>query len=512
MDGGVDEADLSVDFILSLDYYNYIKQLVISHVPPDKVQETMITLWDIHKHSVELAMSFQPISSDADIELETWLPTTNYTAEEQREILVARDTIWTEKNLARKCFLKAESYPEIKWPRPIKGRDLESKAKDGAAFSKINEHLFNNIQYFIKTIPVDKRAERLYELLKEHKRLVLTDFSSFESHFIDCIMFAIEFPLYIILTRQVKRLQKWRQDLLLLLRANPCKFRDFTLSCMSRASGEFNTSSGNGWSNVVLYTYTTRVKGCIEQKGQFEGDDGITGTKPQSAEPTTRDFHKLGWSCKLEVTTKFEEASFCGLVSDIDDLITVCDVREYLANFGWTRQQYLNANQTTIKALLRSKGYSAISQYPGTPIIDALGHYALRMTDSIEVEKRIDRLMKSNDLADSRYKSAKIKEMIEQLRGKIPARKPSPMNTRLLVEKLYGVTVNQQLQVEKYLDEKADISPLDIDHLIDFPVVWRDCWESFTSDSKYATIDPVKELEEFRKYSQHYPGSIDLQI
>jgi len=42
------------------------------------------------------------------------------------------------------------------------------------------------------------------------------------------------------------------------------------------------------------------------------------------------------------------------------------------------------------------------------------------------------------------------------------------MKTRLLVEKLYKITVEQQFAMEKYLNEQTVIGPLDIPFISDF--------------------------------------------
>jgi hypothetical protein len=52
------------------------------------------------------------------------------------------------------------------------------------------------------------------------------------------------------------------------------------------------------------------------------------------------------------------------------------------------------------------------------------------------------------------------------------------MNTRLLVEKLYNITVEQQLYIERYLDDLIILQPLNID--LPFPSVWREFYSIYS--------------------------------
>lgn len=453
-----------------------------------KIKQTCDVLWDMRKFAIHLAMTFEPIPADFDDSLEAWLAKTSYTEVDKQKF---RDEIEERDYLKRidracKCFIKAETYPEIKFPRPIKSRTDRFKAKMGPIFQGINEQLFARTEYFIKKIPVNERPEFIKNKFGNASKFKCTDFSSFEAHFIDCIMFAIEWPLYMWMTKDLPNATEFRKELETLLRRNVCKFIDFVIDCMSRASGEMNTSSGNGWVNLVIFLYITTCKKALIALGLFEGDDGVTTTTPDSSSPTTKDFEDLGWLCKVIDVDKFEEASFCGIVAHEDDLINVCDIRAYIADFGWTRQQYLNANNTTIMALLRAKGYSAVYQYPGCPIIDALGHYALRVTDHDFVRKKMNKMLKEGRLADSRYKNHMFVTMFETMKHKRPERIKTPMQTRLLVERMFNIPVSRQLEIETYLDELNEITPLNID--IDVPDVWRYNTETFVASEIYFEV------------------------
>lgn len=503
-----------IDTVINQHRYDRLKNLISTHLPAHKVQDTLAVYWDMCKHATELAIGKLPkLHKDVDTTYKTWMDGTKYPAAVKRKFDTARfniDNIKAELRKICKAFIKAESYPEFKLDRPIKSTTDEMKTLIGAMFQLINDHLFELREFFIKKYPVEDRAKVLAETLDMMMDILCTDFSAFESHFIDFVMFSIETPMYMWISSDLPKASIWLILIEFMMEIRTCKFKDFVLHSMSRASGEMNTSSGNGWSNLVLYTYVARVKGATEHKGKFEGDDAITTTKPNRCSPTTQDFKDLGWICKLEKHTKFEEASFCGIVADLDDLDNVTDVKQYVCEFGWTKQQYLRANDTTIRALIRAKGYSAIYQYPGCPIILALGHYALRITNDDPAIAKLNKMIEKGTVMDSRYKSIKFQELLERHKMTIPARKEIKPNTRALVEKLYDIPIQEQIKIEEYLDNKNDISPL-VFSMSSIPEVWEWTWENFVSDQIEAVVTPHKQIEEFRIWARNIPN-ITLEI
>lgn len=465
---------------LSKSNYQRLCDMARLRVPLSCIASTVDVLWDMRKFVVASCYEFPYLEPTFDDSLETWLERSNYSALDKivfRNLMEQRSDLQPEDRKC-KCFIKAETYPEFKYPRPIKSRSNRFKAKMGPIFQGINDCLFSQIKYFIKKIPVNERPKHLFEALGLGSADE-TDFSAFESHFIDIIIWTIEIPFYHWCLQSLS-CQWFKDELETLLKPNRCIFKDFVIDSMSRASGEMNTSSGNGFANKTLFHYTSIVKGAKRVVGKFEGDDGLTKVFPEHCAPTADDYTDLGWVCKLIKHPSINSASFCGIVSDPVDLINICDVRAYLADFGWTRQQYLEANQTTIKALIRAKGYSAIYQYPGCPIIDALGHYALRITDSDIVEKKMLKMYKKGHLGDSRFKNIKFQHIFDTLIGKIPSRIFSPDATRLLMESKFSVPVQKQIEIEDYLDNLQHITNLNIE--LDVPEVWRYTYDTFVNN------------------------------
>lgn len=487
--------------------YNIMINMLKKYMTPDKIQTTAAVLWDTRKHAVELAMTFPRAGPEFDREFLTWIEGTKYpnsVKEKFKRVFDNKDSMPEKKKRRCKDFNKAESYPEYKLYRPIKSTTDEKKTEIAPEFQAVNKCLFSDTTKFIKTVPVEERAEHLMKILDmTAEEFICTDFSSFEAHFIDVIMFIIELPFYLwVMSNNTDH--AWELELELLLGARECVTKDFILYSMSRASGEMNTSSGNGWSNLILNTYVTRVKSATKFDANIEGDDGISTTKPPESRPTTQDFFDLGWTCKLDAHKTFSTASFCGIVADPTDKINVTDVRAYLCEFGWTKQQYVNANETTLKALIRAKGYSAVFQYHKCPIIDELGRYALRITDTFRVQQKFEKILRKSGFGDNQYKKEKFAELYARRKDNFPPRQDIPMATRQLVEDLYAVTIQEQLDLERYLREKQELSP--IETTIQLPEIWRFNWDNYTTNDKNISVDPENELAQFKIWARQIPN------
>lgn len=482
-----------------------------SSIPAIHRERTFKVLWDMRIFSAQLAKQFQQLPFDYDTSKEAWLAKTSYTQKEKEKFLsIAKNKGENIIDKDKRCasFIKAETYPEFKFPRPIKSRSDKYKAEVGPFFQGINECLFEQTKFFIKKVPVKDRPNWLKQILFPAEIFDCTDYSSFEAHFIACVIYAIEFPLYCWITDHCDQSRCFRNNISALLEINVCEFKDFIVECFSRASGEMNTSSGNGYANLCVFKYITTCKLASETKEQFEGDDGITKTIPASSRPTTEDYLTLGWTCKLESTPNFSHASFCGIVADPDELVNVCDIKNYIVDFGWTKHQYIDANYSTVLALIRAKGFSAIYQYPSCPIIDALGHYALRITNSDVVHRKMIKMINKGQTSDNRYKAEQQKVMLEAVTRKFPARLDSPPKTRHLVEEHFKIPVSKQLEVERYLDSLQTMKPLQIE--LDFPECWAYNNQTYVDILSMENNVPMQ-INNFNKFIQEIcPGTVPV--
>jgi hypothetical protein len=282
-----------------------------------------------------------------------------------------------------------------------------------------------------------------------------------------------EFELYQYMTQYLPEGGEWF-DLVkeAMAGVNACDFKDFTVKVpCTRMSGEMNTSLGNGFTNLMVLLFLARENGCTHVEAVVEGDDSaavMTGPRP-----TAEQFASLGLNCKVEFHDSIETMSFCGLVFDAGDLVNVTDPREVLASFGWSTHQYVAARSTVLKQLLRCKALSMAHQYPGCPIISSLAQFGLRVTRSVDIRKFVTETGKFDQWTRDKYINALRDEK------KIVRREP-PMNTRLLVEKLYGITVNQQRRLEEWLDSQTELVPIPtLKILCNTPDEWTDYYQKY---------------------------------
>lgn len=365
-----------------------------------------------------------------------------------------------------KAFLKEEFYRDydldtpgkLKAPRFINARTKYITAAVGPIVKKMESITYelrmrqgagprvvaSDLPWFIKHVPVAERPltiEKLRQFITPRSTIIATDHTAFEAHFTAELMAACEFQLY-----------HW------LARRNPTAERvitDFERICTglsvadaghfhilieaTRRSGDVTTSLGNGFTNLMLMLFcASRVK--CEAWGFVEGDDGLFVLTPSCGVlPSIAQFRALGMDLKLETCADLSEASFCGQVYVPGEMRVVTDPLWFLAKSAW----YLGSDCTQVSdrvalQLLRARAMSGLAQYAGCPVVHA---WCLRaLSDSIGVTPRY------NLRGTTPYAALDLGD----ISGKIQrlAAEPVTPAARLLVEKVYGLSVTAQLKAE----------------------------------------------------------------
>jgi len=425
--------------------------------------------------------NFVSLPSDVDVSVESWLERTNYPdwrKKELREAWEAVDDIWdpkkAQKYFACASFIKDEVYPTPKHARTINSRSDAYKCALGPIFKLIEEEVFKN-PAFIKHVPMEKRPDYILEMLhREGAKYIATDYTAFESQFVVELMAACEFELYSYMVRNLPSGPDFNKLVGKVIGGrNVCKFREFVVQLDgTRMSGEMCTSLGNGFSNLMFMLYTCQKVGCERVIGVVEGDDGLFTMIGNP--PTKEDFAELGLVIKAETHTKLETASFCGMVFDLEDRRIISDPRKILATFGWTSRQYARVRPHKLRGLLRCKALSLAYQYPGCPIVAALSRYGLRVTERSDASIGLTR----RDL--SSWEKDRISEAIAITSR--PCDIEVGMNSRRLVEELYGITVEAQVKIEKYLDSLQSLQMFKNDQIDEImPKIWQDHFDSYSS-------------------------------
>lgn len=422
-----------------------------------------------------------PLSPDEDVSVEHWLEQCPYPAYRKKELLELFYSVLdpSDPRYAKcKSFMKDETYPSYKHARAINSRHDYFKCRMGPIFKAIESVVYKHPS-FIKHVPVKDRAQYIFDMLfAPGAKYIATDYTAFESLFVQELMNACEFELYDYMTQHLPCHDEFMGLCHNVLAGeNECFFKNFKVKVpATRMSGEMNTSLGNGFSNLMFMLFILDRKGCSDVAGVVEGDDGSFRFRGEI--PTSEEFAELGLIIKMEVHDRLETASFCGLVFDLEDKKVVTNPLEVLASFGWTSRRYARSNTQTLKMLLRAKSLSLAYQYPGCPIIQSLASYGLRMTRGMQVKRIVE------GFGLNMWEREQLQEAIRHGHCFVPV----GIKTRLLVEDLYGISVENQIRIETYIDSLTDIVPLNmnqISHL--FPEDWSDYFMKYSR-----TINPKR--------------------
>jgi len=403
-----------------------------------------------------LIREFVPIDPTEDTSVESWLAQCNYPL--ARKELLRKEfekgmLVYDAVDHTRcKSFPKDETYPLFKHARGINSRHDVFKLAVGPIFKIIEKQVFAK-KWFIKKIPVAERPAYIMEMLyRTAEEYFASDYTAYESLFVPELMRVCEFRLYEYMTQHLPQHKEFMDYCTTVLAGeNVCTYKDFLVKMNgTRMSGEMNTSLGNGFSNLMFMLFMCHKMGCTEVEGVVEGDDGLFVS--QGIPPQQKDFSRLGLNIKAEMHAEISDAGFCGIIFDEEDLINVTDPLEVLVGFGWTTQQYAGASERTLRALMRCKALSYAHQYPGCPIISELAHAALRWTRSYDIRPVLEKARFSGWERDQIYAALKDEKNLVK-------RDPSP-RTRELVASKFGVPIERQLAIEKWLREQPSIAPI----------------------------------------------------
>jgi hypothetical protein len=370
-------------------------------------------------------------------------------------------------------FIKNETYTDWKYPRGIhpRGRHADKTFLSlvGPALSMVEERLYNT-KWFIKHVPVADRPrwieERLGNRCTYPYNLIGTDYSSFEASFVPDFMLDCELQLYAYMLRNAN----CHAELMALLKyipgVNTIAYKNLTARVNGvRMSGDYCTSLGNGFSNLMVMLYMAECKKW-DVDGFVEGDDGLFSVK--GGIPTIDDYKQMGFNIKIETGNVLGDMGFCHLYYDKDVLDNVVDPAETLCKFGWSHSLCRSGGLKTRQALLRAKADSLAACVPGAPIVSALARYAQRVTPPGE-RKYIDGKQPNKWYRETANTTAKTK--------------PVAWQSRVLCQKLFGVSVGDQIEIEKYIDSLSVMGELRhplISGLM--KPVWRDYWNRYVVD------------------------------
>jgi len=424
-----------------------------------------------------------PIEPFADTSVRAWLDKTPYTLKRKHELMTKFDQLncaayqLDDRYLQVKSFIKDEVYPEYKHARAINSRTDEFKCAVGPICQLISDKMFS-LPWFIKKIPIANRPKYILDRLQRAGSTYFTsDYTSFEAHFKAEMMDACEHQLFEYMTTSLPDGDKFVE---LMRRAksdhpNLISFKRGTLEIKAkRMSGEMDTSLSNGFSNLMFMLFLCSKNGNTNVSGVIEGDDGLfvmDGDAPPAAM-----FEDFGLTIKIQIFEDLAHASFCGMVFDLDDQKNVTNPIEELINFGWTTARYAKSRTSVHKCLIRAKALSLAYQYPACPVLSKFAYQMCKLTAGYDSMSWVN---SQSGHAFNLYEIEMIRKSHEYFSSKNLLEEPG-IGTRLLVEQLYGLTVAEQVILEKYIETLTSLDALS--HPIIYQHAkpeWSDYYDSY---------------------------------
>lgn len=436
---------------------------------------------------------FEPLDGSTTISVLDWINNTTYPTWKKEDLMkkwnnkenLIANPKWSDVN----SFIKDESYPEFKYPRPIQSRSDYIKPHFGMWFKAIEEKVYSN-PYFIKHVPVDQRPQYIMDHVYNPNASVYfaTDYTAFESQFVKELMLNVEIQFYKYMTQYVPGHEGfwWLCDNVL-AGVNNCHFNSFDFQIeATRMSGEMCTSLGNGFSNLMFFLIIAESTGCENIRGVVEGDDGLFSMKipPGARVPTKEDFAEYGLTIKIDEHEKIETASFCGIIFDSEEKINIRDPIGMILDTGFGYGKLCNAKQSKKLSLLRCKAMSMKSQYKGCPLLDAYASYILRCTRNID-----HRSMMKQEMNNYWKRELWALNKWTNFEPVTPG-----VRTRILMAQKFGISIQQQIIIENYFNSLTSIVPIDHPELNSlFPE--QNKWMSDTfvrSFDQNSALEPMK--------------------
>lgn len=393
-------------------------------------------------------MLFKPASPDNLPTFGEWIAGSNYSGGRKEYLTRLHKELITINNNTTKndSFIKAEIYKtHTKVPRAVNSYSDESKTILGGLFHCVDKATFKS-RFFVKGSNPSTWPDRCAQLFGE-AAVISTDFTSFEAHhtgfFAEVVYYwfcymTSELGLSNDIISLVKRLMLGR---------NLIKFPGVNVECNQRLmSGALWTSSANGVLNLLIHLYLAAhaVHGDGDLKlmaewatqnamGLVEGDDGLFMDYGQSDATAL----SLGCILKVERHERFDGAGFCGIICDRTNMQVVKDPIKFLRNFFALPARYRFAHPRVHDQLLRAKAMSYYYGFRNAPIIGPVCKAILDATSHVTAR---------TDVLD-RWKVSNLEEaVVSQLWEREPE---VELSSRLLVERIFGLDVDQQLELER---------------------------------------------------------------
>lgn len=421
-----------------------------------------------------IKQTFTPVYSPTD-DLEEWLEASQYSETDKEKLREAWYVYSHEDYLTRTtcgAFCKDEFYMEMKPARSINARPDLLKCMFGPLVQHIEKVVFEH-PAFIKKIPMVDRPKYILAIMASALPIIVegddgllrgmaSDYSAFESLFTLDLIRACERALFLHMLGGGKVAHKFVNILdRVCYGQNRNRYSSGLRLAVDakRMSGEMFTSLGNGITNllVLVFLFEKYVK--------------------RGVSITPAHFEALGLRAKLEHHDDPSEASFCGMVFDPVDQQIIRDPRATLVKLGWSRLPYVHSSTKTLTKLLRLKALSMAYESESCPVLSAIARRLLFLT--APVVKYDTWLLK--------YCQTNWEREWMTTNRRVLTWPEIGLGTRSLFEKLYGISVADQLELERIAGEMTlGPAPQALLDLLDLPLELREFWDVYVSPSPNA--------------------------
>lgn len=375
--------------------------------------------------------NFNPIYS-----VDEWLEHSNYSAKRKMQLLRTLDK--PKVSYLVKTFIKKEAYPEIKPPRTINSRDDAFKVLVGPFTHQVEKDVFGS-KFSLKGKTLTQQTKIFYDRLRGKRTFISTDYSRWESSVSPTLVDQLEMRFF----RKYKNPYTW--DFFSWLRSN---IIDNNLVSRGsgkvklngiRMSGDMHTSLMNTYINMNLTNYICDRLG-VTWDGFFEGDDGFIGldlfveNEDQFAAAFSDIAKDLGFDLKIDISHNIESLPFLSR-HYISETVAFREPLKAICHAQWS----FSLHTHDPREIIRARGYGLALENQKTPILVSLGNYFLRNAGA-------GKLFFSDPWFKSYYN---LPDVISQVQF---SNEIEPEH-RVIFQRLFQISVDEQIMVEKYLDE-----------------------------------------------------------
>lgn len=289
------------------------------------------------------------------------------------------------------------------------------------------------------------RAEKM-SALRKHAHFMTSDYSRFDRT-VSSELLQIELEVYKALCPELQA-EPWLLDILRVreIRANSWRGVSYRAEPM-RGTGDANTALGNWLLNRLVWLLVQRKYPCTVF---IEGDDSIAGydAPVQDFEAYFKEIcAHLGFNPRCWSSDRVDDIPFCGrYLTATGPPRTVPSLIGYLTKWHVSKRTVYQREDAD--ALLRFKTMSYLAMEPTTPIVAAIARFFLRvLPDAVLPDPVYLQVLKDNNYC-------------------LDSAEPSE-EERLLVQRLSGITPDQQIWAENYFDSLQEM-PDSFPDLLDF--------------------------------------------